>query len=94
MSLACGLAKARDLKGDRENIIAVIGDGSLSGGEAYEGLSNAGETGTNLIVVVNDNEMSIAENHGGLYQNLKALRDSDGKRLAIFSSLSGLITST
>lgn len=79
VSLACGLAKARDLKRGRENIIAVIGDGSLSGGEAYEGLSNAGETGTNLIVVVNDNEMSIAENHGGLYGNLSALRASNGK---------------
>lgn len=65
VSLACGLAKARDLKQDKENIIAVIGDGSLSGGEAYEGLSNVGEMGTNMIIVVNDNEMSIAENHGG-----------------------------
>ena len=90
VSLACGLAKARDLKGDRENIIAVIGDGSLSGGEAYEGLSNAGETGTNLIVVVNDNEMSIAENHGGLYQNLKALRDSDGQAPCNFFKSLGL----
>ena len=90
VSLACGLAKARDLKGDRENIIAVIGDGSLSGGEAYEGLSNAGETGTNLIVVVNDNEMSIAENHGGLYQNLKVLRDSDGQAPCNFFKSLGL----
>lgn len=90
VSLACGLAKARDLKGDAENIIAVIGDGSLSGGEAYEGLSNAGEMGTNLIVVVNDNEMSIAENHGGLYQNLKALRDSDGKAECNFFRTLGL----
>ena len=79
VSLACGLAKARDLRGGSENVIAVIGDGSLSGGEAYEGLSNAGEAGTNLIVVVNDNEMSIAENHGGLYANLRELRESDGK---------------
>ncbi len=79
VSLACGLAKARDLTGGRENIIAVIGDGSLSGGEAYEGLNNAVEGQTNMIVVVNDNEMSIAENHGGLYQNLKLLRDTDGK---------------
>lgn len=63
VSLACGLVKARDLKGGNENIIAVIGDGSLSGGEAYEGLSNAGENGTNMIIVVNDNEMSIAEEH-------------------------------
>lgn len=90
VSLACGLAKARDLKGDAENIIAVIGDGSLSGGEAYEDLSNAGEMGTNLIVVVNDNEMSIAENHGGLYQNLKVLRDSDGKAECNFFRALGL----
>lgn len=90
VSLACGLAKARDLKGDAENIIAVIGDGSLSGGEAYEGLSNAGEMGTNLIVVVNDNEMSIAENHGGLYQNLKALRDSEGEAECNFFRALGL----
>lgn len=90
VSLACGLAKARDLKGDHENIIAVIGDGSLSGGEAYEGLSNAAETGTNLIVVVNDNEMSIAENHGGLYQNLKTLRDTDGQAACNFFKSLGL----
>ena len=82
--------KRQDLKRGRENIIAVIGDGSLSGGEAYEGLSNAGETGTNLIVVVNDNEMSIAENHGGLYQNLKALRDSDGQTPCNFFKSLGL----
>ena len=79
ISLACGLAKARDLKGDKENIIAVIGDGSLSGGEALEGLDFAGELDSNLIIVVNDNDMSIAENHGGLYKNLKALRESEGK---------------
>lgn len=79
VSLACGLAKARDMKGERENIIAVIGDGSLSGGEAFEGLSNAAETGTNMIIVVNDNEMSIAENHGGLYRNLQLLRESGGE---------------
>lgn len=79
VSLACGLAKGRDLKGDRENIIAVIGDGSLSGGEALEGLDFASELNSNLIIVVNDNDMSIAENHGGLYKNLKKLRDTDGK---------------
>lgn len=79
VSLACGLAKARDLNGERENIIAVIGDGSLSGGEAFEGLSNAAEAGTNMIIVVNDNEMSIAENHGGLYRNLQLLRESGGE---------------
>ena len=79
VSLACGLAKGRDLKGDNENIIAVIGDGSLSGGEALEGLDFASELNSNLIIVVNDNDMSITENHGGLYKNLKQLRDTDGK---------------
>lgn len=79
ISLACGLAKARDLKGDSENIIAVIGDGSLSGGEALEGLDFASELESNLIIVVNDNQMSIAENHGGLYGNLQLLRETDGK---------------
>ncbi len=79
VSLACGLAKARDLKGDAGNVIAVIGDGSLSGGEALEGIDLASELNGNLIIVVNDNDMSIAENHGGLYQNLKLLRDTDGK---------------
>lgn len=79
ISLATGLAKARDLAGDRYNVIAVIGDGALSGGEAYEGLDNGAELNSNFIVVVNDNEMSIAENHGGLYGNLQRLRDSNGK---------------
>ena len=79
VSLACGLAKARDLKEDKENIIAVIGDGSLSGGEAYEGLNNVAEMGTNMIVIINDNDMSIAENHGGLYNNLKLLRETKGQ---------------
>lgn len=79
ISLACGLAKARDLKQEAGNVIAVIGDGSLSGGEALEGLDIAAELDGNLIIVVNDNDMSIAENHGGLYRNLKVLRESDGK---------------
>lgn len=79
VSLAAGLAKARDLRGGKENIIALIGDGSLSGGEAYEGLNNAAVLGSNIIILVNDNDMSIAENQGGLYQNLKDLRDSNGK---------------
>lgn len=79
ISLACGLAKARDLKKEKGNIIALIGDGSLSGGEAYEGLNNAAEEGTNMIVIVNDNDMSIAENHGGLYKNLRELRETEGK---------------
>lgn len=79
VSLASGLAKARDLKGEEGNVIAVIGDGSLSGGEALEGIDFAGEMDTNFIIVVNDNDMSIAENHGGMYRNLKLLRDTDGK---------------
>ena len=78
ISLATGLQKARDVKGTKENIIAVIGDGSLSGGEAFEGLDEASELGTGIIIVVNDNEMSIAENHGGIYKNLRALRESNG----------------
>lgn len=79
VSLASGLAKARDLKGEEGNVIAVIGDGSLSGGEALEGIDFAGEMDTNFIIVVNDNDMSIAENHGGMYRNLKLLRDNEGK---------------
>ena len=78
ISLATGLQKARDVKGTDENIIAIIGDGSLSGGEAFEGLSEASELGTGIIIVVNDNEMSIAENHGGIYKSLRALRESGG----------------
>ena len=79
VSLACGLAKGRNLTGAKGNVIAVIGDGSLSGGEALEGLDYAAEIDGNLIIVVNDNDMSIAENHGGLYSNLKLLRETDGK---------------
>ena len=78
ISLATGLQKARDIKGTDENIIAIIGDGSLYGGEAFEGLDEASELGTGIIVIVNDNEMSIAENHGGIYKNLRALRESRG----------------
>lgn len=79
ISLACGLAKGRDVVGGKENIVAIIGDGSLSGGEAYEGLNNAASSGKNIIILVNDNDMSIAENHGGLYQNLALLRETEGK---------------
>lgn len=79
VSLACGLAKGRDLTGGKGNVIAVIGDGSLSGGEALEGLDFAAELESNLIIVVNDNDMSIAENHGGLYSNLKLLRETKGE---------------
>ena len=78
VSLACGLAKSRDLLGQGHNVIAVLGDGSLSGGEAFEGLDNAAVVGTNLIVVFNDNEMSIAPNSGGVYKNLEELRQTHG----------------
>ena len=79
ISLASGLAKARDLAGRRENVIALIGDGSLSGGEALEGLNVVGEMNTNFIIVFNDNGHSIAENHGGMYRAFKTLRESGGK---------------
>ena len=79
ISLASGLQKARDIKGTKENIVVLIGDGSLSGGEALEGLDEVGELGTGIIIIVNDNEMSIAENHGGLYKNLALLRETNGK---------------
>ncbi len=84
VSLATGLAKARDLKGEKYNVIALIGDGSLSGGEAFEGLNNASVLGTNFICIVNDNEMSIAENQGGLYKNLQELRETKGQAVNNF----------
>ncbi|KMT21914.1 1-deoxy-D-xylulose-5-phosphate synthase [Clostridium cylindrosporum] len=90
ISLACGLAKGRDVKGGNENIVAIIGDGSLSGGEAYEGLNNAAVLGSNIIILVNDNDMSIAENHGGLYQNLALLRETEGKAENNFFKTLGL----
>ncbi|HAQ1981582.1 TPA: 1-deoxy-D-xylulose-5-phosphate synthase [Enterococcus faecium] len=79
ISLATGLAKARDLKKEPGNVVAFIGDGSLSGGLAFEGLNNGGVLQSNLIVLVNDNEMSIDENHGSLYKNLAELRQTNGK---------------
>lgn len=79
IALASGLAKARDLAGRQENIIAIIGDGSMSGGEALEGLDTVGELGTNFIVVFNDNDMSIAETHGGMYRAFRELRETEGK---------------
>lgn len=79
ISLALGTAKARDLNNGKENVIAVIGDGSLTGGEALEALDYAGEYKNNLIIIVNDNDQSIAENHGGIYKTLKELRETNGK---------------
>lgn len=78
VSLATGLAKARDLRGEHHKVIALIGDGSLSGGEALEGFSNAAVLNSNILIIVNDNEMSIAENHGGIYTNLRLLRETNG----------------
>ena len=79
ISLALGMAAARDTRGCKDNIIAVIGDGALGGGEAYEGLNTAGEYRGNLIIILNDNDQSVAENHGGLYRVLRKLRESGGK---------------
>lgn len=79
VSLATGVAKARDLNGENYNVIALIGDGSLSGGEAFEGLNNASVLDSNIIIIVNDNEMSIAKNQGGLYENLAHLRNTCGE---------------
>lgn len=88
LSLASGMAKARDLKGENYNIVALIGDGSLSGGEALEGLNNAAVLNSNFIIVLNDNEMSIAPPNGGLYKHLKELRKTNGKsNNNIFKSL-------
>lgn len=78
ISLGIGLAKGRDALGASENIIVIVGDGSLGGGQAFEGLNYAAEYGKNLIIVLNDNDMSIAENHGGLYDHLRILRESNG----------------
>lgn len=79
LSLATGMAKARDLKVEKYNVVALIGDGSLSGGEAFEGLSNAAVLNSNMIIVVNDNVMSIAPVEGGIYNSLKILRDTNGQ---------------
>ncbi|MBN6077837.1 1-deoxy-D-xylulose-5-phosphate synthase [Aggregatibacter actinomycetemcomitans] len=79
VSLASGLAKGRDLRGAKENIIAVIGDGALSGGEAYEGLDYVATLGSNIIVILNDNDQSIAEVHGGIYKGLRELRETNGE---------------
>ena len=79
ISLATGLAKARDLKHEKYNVIAVVGDGSLSGGEAFGGLNNSAVLNSNFIIVLNDNEMCIAENHGGLYKALEELRNTNGQ---------------
>ena len=79
LSLSTGMAKARDLKGEKYNVVALIGDGSLSGGEALEGLSNAAVLNSNMIIIVNDNVMSIAPVEGGIYNSLKALRESNGE---------------
>lgn len=79
ISLATGLAKGRDVLNEKHNVIAMIGDGSLSGGEAFEGFDTAATLGTNMIIIVNDNDQSIAENHGGMYEGLRKLRETNGQ---------------
>ena len=79
ISLATGLAKGRDIIGGKENVIAIIGDGSLTGGEALEGLNNAAVLDSNIIIIVNDNDMSIAENQGGICNMLTELRENNGE---------------
>lgn len=78
LSLSVGLAKARDLKNDKYNVVTLVGDGALSGGEAFEGLDSGGALSGNLICIVNDNQMAIAENHGGIYEHLRHLRETNG----------------
>lgn len=78
LSLCVGLAKARDLKGEKYNVVAYVGDGAMSGGEAFEGLDAGGAFGSNLICIFNDNQMSIAENHGGMYEHFRHLRETNG----------------
>lgn len=90
VSLAVGMAKSRDLQGKTGNVIAIVGDGSLSGGEAFEGLNNAAELGSNLIIVFNDNEMSIAVNQGGMYRNFAQLRETKGQADCNFFKAFGL----
>lgn len=78
LSLCVGLAKARDLKGADYNVVALVGDGALSGGVAFEGLDAGAALGTNLICIFNDNQMAIAENHGGMYSHFTHLRETNG----------------
>ena len=77
ISAALGLAKARDIQGKEDTIVAVIGDGSLTGGMAYEALNNASSLETNFIIILNDNNMSIAENVGGVSKYLNDIRTAD-----------------
>lgn len=79
ISLASGLAKARDIKGGQGAIVAIIGDGSLTGGQALEALNYSSTLNSNLIIIVNDNEYSIDKNVGGIAENLSKLRKTKGK---------------
>lgn len=78
LSLSVGMAKARDLKGEKYNVVAYVGDGALSGGLALEGLDAGGALDSNLICIFNDNQMAIAENHGGMYAHFEHLRETNG----------------
>lgn len=79
LSLACGLMIGRDLQHGTHPIIAMIGDGALSGGEAYEALNHLGTMSSQCLIIINDNDQSIAENHGGLYNHLQQLRETNGE---------------
>ena len=78
ISAGLGLVKARDLQGGKETIVSVIGDGSITGGLAYEALNNAAKLDTNFIIILNDNNMSISENVGGISSYLDDIRTSEG----------------
>ena len=79
IALATGMAKARDMKNENGNIVAVIGDGSMSGGLALEGLNNAAKLKSNLIIIFNDNQMSIDDVNGGMYKMFTELRETNGQ---------------
>ena len=80
LSVACGLARARDLRGDDQKIVALIGDASLAGGMAFEALNDIGQAQTPLVIILNDNEMSISRNVGAMAMHLGALRVSSNYR--------------
>ena len=79
LSLVCGLMIGRDLQHGTHPIIAMIGDGALSGGEAYEALNHLATMSSQCLIIINDNDQSIAENHGGLYKHLQQLRETNGE---------------
>ena len=92
VSAGLGLVKARDIKGEKFSVVSVIGDGSLTGGMAYEALNNASKLETNFIIVLNDNNMSISENVGGVSKYLNNIRTASGYqdlKKGVYQALSG-----